>query len=631
MRRIVLGALVLFAVAAPARADVLVLKSGRKIVGKVVEKPDAYEATVEGQSLVFSRDEVARWIRSPKEIIGDADRLVEEAKALYREAVEMKDAGEAERKFREALPKVIKAREAYAEARDLFPDGYSEMDVQLVNIMKLMRLIRERIGSEVASAPVVARPAPPPPPPKLPAPAPAPAPDPVPPAETSKGGIGEALAVMIDPARRSDEKARSSAREALRSAWETKGLVDPDIASAGHLFLSRDDKDWQLVTDSVFVRGSAFQSSYRGRLVRKSADLSVLEIPGGKEVRIRKGPEGMLVVPPGGSEFPAEECRIETDQKSESYQALQDFFSGLGPEKLKSLPEKEVLNSLTALSRKTREILARQAEAPVESLRLFVAAFSSALIARSGGKPAPELESVLKEMGYEKSEFGPVWGDKVGLAVDDFRKWAASGEYGLAVVQFGRDYAALDEFVVRYAHGLLLLLKAVGDNRYYGRPASHFELMARSAPTQAVREHLASLAKSIREAAPCMACGGTHQVNCSACKGRKKVNMECATCGGSGKVQTFNGVQNCRGCKGKGRWDNADCPKCKATGKVECKARYCTRAVEAPRFESFAEAMLCTSCKGMGTVIRHVAIPCLDCGGIGMTLRPKADPSKTLR
>jgi DnaJ-class molecular chaperone len=156
--------------------------------------------------------------------------------------------------------------------------------------------------------------------------------------------------------------------------------------------------------------------------------------------------------------------------------------------------------------------------------------------------------------------------------------------------------------------------------------------MARMGQTTAVREHLTSLARSIRDAAPCMACGGTHQVNCTACKGRKKLTMECGTCGGSGKVQAVRGgVQDCRGCKGKGRWENVDCPKCKASGKADCKARYCTRAVPSPKFESFAEATLCPVCRGMGTFMRHVAFPCPECEGVGMMLQPKADPSKTIR
>ncbi len=632
MGRMLLAAALSAAMAGLAAGDVVVLKDGRKVIGKVVEKTDSYEVQVEGQQVVFARDEVVKWIKSPKEIIGDADRLVEEAKTIYLQAVEIQDLKEADRKFREALPKVIKAREAYAEARDLFPDGYAELDQQLVKIMKLMRLIRERIGSEIASAPgpMTAKPAPPPPRP-APAPAPEPAPVPAPPAAAPvKAGMAEALAVMIDPVKRVNEGMRQGAREAFRSAWEARGPM-ADAAAAGYLFLSQDDKDWQLVMDSVFVKGPGFENTYRGKLVKKTNDISVLLMKGRRELRIRKAAAGTHIIPPGGSEFLTEECRVENDIKSESLDALQDFFKGLGAEKLAALPDKECGEAITVLSRKVKEICGRQAEAPVEAIRLFASALSSSLIAKAGGKVDPALESAFKDLGYEKSEFGTVYGDKASLAMDDFKKWTASGEYGLALVQFRKDYENVDGFGARYACGLLMLFKAVADNRHYNRVASHFEQMAKVGQTLAIREHLAALAKSIRNAAPCMACGGTHQINCSTCKGKTKVDADCATCGGSGKVQTLRGVANCRGCRGVGRFVNMNCTKCKASGKTECKSRYCAQAVPSPKFESFAEAFLCPLCKGMGTLLRHVAYPCPECEGIGMLLQPKAEPSKLIR
>jgi DnaJ-class molecular chaperone len=120
-------------------------------------------------------------------------------------------------------------------------------------------------------------------------------------------------------------------------------------------------------------------------------------------------------------------------------------------------------------------------------------------------------------------------------------------------------------------------------------------------------------------------------VNCSACKGNKKINAECTKCGGSGKVTSFNGVIVCIGCQGKGRYNNLDCPKCKASGKTECKARGCAREVPKPTFETFAEAYRCPVCQGRGSLMRHVALPCTECAGIGLILQPKSDPSKLLK
>src|SRR6187549_1969624 len=162
MRRTVFTLAILSLAVSTALGDGIILKDGRKLSGKVVEKPDGYEVTVEGQTVGFPKAEVKQWVKSPKEVLGDADKQVEDAKKLYSEAVVMSDEKAAEAKFREALPKVQKAREAYVEARELFPDGFPELDSQLINIMKLMRLVRERFHTQMigADAPVKAKEAP---------------------------------------------------------------------------------------------------------------------------------------------------------------------------------------------------------------------------------------------------------------------------------------------------------------------------------------------------------------------------------------------------------------------------------------------------------------------------------------
>jgi hypothetical protein len=215
--------------------------------------------------------------------------------------------------------------------------------------------------------------------------------------------------------------------------------------------------------------------------------------------------------------------------------------------------------------------------------------------------------------------------------MDDYRKWLVSGEYGMAIIQFNNDYRTLPDQGVRYAMALLQLFRALAENRNYQRAATSFDQAAAGAATPAAKDHFLALAKSIRDDAPCNVCGGTHKVNCSACKGNKKVNAECTKCGGSGKVTSFNGVIVCSGCQGKGRYNNIDCPKCKASGKTECKARGCVREVPKPTFETFAEAFRCPLCQGRGSLMRHVAYPCTDCSGIGLILQPKSDPSKLLK
>ncbi len=631
------AAFVLWAVAAgAAEGDVLVLQDGRKVAGKVVEKEDGYEITVEGQKLAFAKDR-ANWIKNPKELLGDSDQLIGDAKNNYLLAVDMEDAKAAQKLFLDALQKVTRAREAYAEARDLFPDGFPEMDAQLITIMKLMRLVRERIGSEIAGGKTEPRQvlpplrtAPPPvfkpmePPPVAEAPKKEPPPPPAP--EPLKApSMESALAILADPAARADEKRSESARTTFRAAWDGRG-PQADLAAAGCLFLSRDEKLWRLVEDIVTVKGLNFENTYRGKLIRRDAPVSTLVISPLKELRIRKAADAVYVAPPGGTEFKTVAFKLTEDVKTPAFEAMQDFFKALsgGTPSVKTLVEEAGLLSL-----KAKEMRSKDAQAPVDALMLFSGGLASTAVAGNSGKATPELESLFENLGYGKSEFGTVWGSPEGLALDDFHKWKSSGEFGLAVVQFQRDYKNVADFGARYALGLLLTFKALADNRNYNKAAIQFEQMAKTAAADA-RDHLEALARSIRTATPCAACGGTREVNCTACRGTTKANLQCNACGGSGQVQTTRGVAMCQACKGVGRWYNIPCPKCKATGKAPCKARNC-RAIPTPTFETFAEAYQCSLCKGLGSIFRHVAYSCPECAGIGMLLSPKAEPARMLR
>jgi hypothetical protein len=654
MRRILLTLTILSASITTARGDGIILNDGRKLSGTVKEKADGFEVTVEGQTMGFPKGEIKQWFKSPKEVLGDADKQVDEAKKLYMEAVGMSDEKAAEAKFREALPKVQKAREAYVEARELFPEGYPDLDAQLVNVMKLMRLVRERFHSQIASsdssAPVKLKEAPapktivkaapvkpvepatPPTPTPTTLPAtpsePAPVAIPTPVIDTAPVSMNSALAVMIDPAKRDDPNQRAAALKIFRKAAEGQGPM-ADVATAGWLFLAKSDFDWGLSADSVVVKGGSGETSYKGDLDKRSDTLSVLILADRREVRIRTLGDAKFITPPGGAEFKATDVKIIANQKTDALDALQAYFKGMDAAKFESLEDKDISEGVKFLALKVKELKGKSQ--PVDALSLFVAGPASALIEKNKGKATPEIEAAFKDLGYEKSEFGSVWGRKEGLAMDDYRKWLASGEYGMAIIQFNNDYRGLNDVGVRYAMGLLQLFRSLAENRNYQRASAAFDQASIAATTPAAKDHFMALSKSVRDDAPCNVCGGTHKVNCSACKGNKKVNAECTKCGGSGKVTSFNGVIVCSGCKGQGRYNNIDCPKCKATGKTECKGRNCNREVPKPTFETFAEAYRCPLCQGRGSLMRHVAFPCTECAGIGLILQPKADPSKLLK
>src|SRR5262245_54196723 len=98
-------------------ADVVVLKSGQKISGRVVDKGIHFEVTTDAGLRTFLRDEVEDVLTSPKELLGDTEKTFEEAKKQYTEAVALGDQNERNTKLKEALEKVRTVREALASAR----------------------------------------------------------------------------------------------------------------------------------------------------------------------------------------------------------------------------------------------------------------------------------------------------------------------------------------------------------------------------------------------------------------------------------------------------------------------------------------------------------------------------------
>jgi len=206
-------------------ADVVVLKDGRRFGGKVVEKGSAYEVTTDAGLRTFLKDEVEKVLTAPSEVLGDSEKLVDEAKKDYQDALGIADAAAQSAKLKEAIAKLTKAREAYATARELFwEDKYSDLDQKLVQIMQLMRLLRERVGSEIAGRPPV--PAPPKPTPVEPAPTPA---------------LETAFKTLVDAAQRADGSKREAAVATFRAERATS-----DLAAAAAAFLSRRDADWKL-------------------------------------------------------------------------------------------------------------------------------------------------------------------------------------------------------------------------------------------------------------------------------------------------------------------------------------------------------------------------------------------------
>ena len=199
-------------------ADVVVLKDGGKVAGRVVEKATHVEVTTEGGLRTFLKEEVEKILKDPKELLGDSDKLYEEAKKDF-EKILAAPAAEQNALAREAVAKVTRAREAYAAALDLFPDD-DKLGKQLMLVMQLMRLLRDRLGSEVARRPGPA----------------------LVNARTPAMSIEDALGVLSDPVKRGDAGRRQSAREAFSYLRQAHPEIH-ELATAAMLYLSQ---DWKL-------------------------------------------------------------------------------------------------------------------------------------------------------------------------------------------------------------------------------------------------------------------------------------------------------------------------------------------------------------------------------------------------
>ncbi len=211
-------------------ADVLVLKDGSRVGGRLVEKASHYEITTDAGLRTYLKEEVDKVIKDPKEVLGDADKILAEAKADYLRGMEIQDLNAQGAVMKETAAKLSKARELIATTRDLFPeDKYADLDVKLVQLMQLMRLVRERVGSDMAKrsglpgGPSLVN-APPPPPGVT---------------------IEEAFSILTDSGKRADPAQRIKARDTFRG----QRAYSPElyeVATAAMLFLSKPEADWKM-------------------------------------------------------------------------------------------------------------------------------------------------------------------------------------------------------------------------------------------------------------------------------------------------------------------------------------------------------------------------------------------------
>jgi hypothetical protein len=228
----------------PLLGDVVVLKGGDRVTGRVVDKATHYEVTGENGLRTYLKEEVEKIITSPKELLGDSDKSFEEAKAEYLKSTQVSDPGEQSGLLKESLAKVKVAREAYASARELFPeDKYSELDQKIMQIMQLIRMVRGSMHTEATvrnsslpSAPLPDRP-------------------------TGTLAADDALLTLLDARLRSDPAKRSAAAASFR-AQRGQSPDRYDMATAATLLLMRSDAEWGLQGPSAKALQDFFDKGF---------------------------------------------------------------------------------------------------------------------------------------------------------------------------------------------------------------------------------------------------------------------------------------------------------------------------------------------------------------------------------
>jgi hypothetical protein len=212
-------------------ADVAVLKDGRKISGKIVDKGSHYEITTDVGLRTYLKEEVEKIISNPRDVLGDADKQYEEAKQAFNDAKKMDNGAERNAKLKDAIAKLKSARDAYAAARELFPeDRYADLDKQLVLVMQLTRMLRGEVTHDGVISPTLnarserqpyleTRPLPP--------------------------DLSSAFATLSDPAKRSNPDMRVVARETFRTQRANFPSIY-ELATSAMIYLSKTDADWKL-------------------------------------------------------------------------------------------------------------------------------------------------------------------------------------------------------------------------------------------------------------------------------------------------------------------------------------------------------------------------------------------------
>ena len=594
-------------------ADVAVLKeNGEKVAGKIVDKGNHWEVTTEQGLRTYLKEEVDRILTDPKEFLGDADSLYEQAKKDYEKGNALTAPAEQNSVFREAIAKLVKAREAYGNTRDLFPeDKYSEMDKRIVQIMMLLRILRGSMSSETARGPAVNL-----------------RPDAAPRVErpASVPGLQEAFAILADPARRGDAGARKTARDSFRD--QRAGVPDLyDLATAGMLLLGRPDADWRLAGPSL----AAFQEYAAKPWLKDPLKLTpathqaAAAFLAEKIAAVKKADANASTEALGLLALGHLGCAPAGPESEKAARALGLMVTNGIP----GTPEGQAVRDLGGFLQAGDYDLAHRAF--VNDYRSLDT--PSIRFAWSWGLLQTGLQK-RKGMDRPVSALNGMKGDAAALA------HAAALAKSIQVVTPCSMCAGDGWLRCTNCHGqktLFNICKVCAGTRIRKNNLGN-EIFCIACRMTGIASKLEchkckdGYFKCPKCKLPdCKACATTGRTSCTTCKGFRVIRGACTACQGGGLSKSGGGGGGgsllCATCKGAGTEPARKCSAC-PNGFIDCQK--CEPLRKPPAVEDICSATPCALCEGRGLAFRRVAVPCKACLGLGQKLVPKADPTKVL-
>ncbi|MBI4232705.1 hypothetical protein HY605_05740 [Candidatus Peregrinibacteria bacterium] len=561
-------------------ADVIVLKSGKKVAGAVNKKEDGYELKNEdGQLIGFALDEVEKIVTKPEELTADADKLFDSAKKLYNEALKLEDLKERNPLYHEGLEKLGKARDIYIEVRDLFSTERTlYTDKSLQDTMQLVKLFRERLVTEEDMAASVrsnvpsksakepeevkaetkepepeseakvdvkkAEPAV-----EVKAEAKEPAPD-----------ITSAVLIVSDIKKLSDENSRMEAREktAEMLAYEEK-LPLKNFAQSLDIFLGDDLYSWGFLQDTLNLRGPNYENTFIGKVTRKDKNGVTMRTNQG-DIRMILNAAGNSVTLTNGSNVKLEDYKLEEGKESKALDLLQSYFKQANIQNIAHFGADEHISAAKILAKASSDVGTENSS----GLLLLACGHLSAAI--SAGADESRMNHIVNMLGLEKAYFN--WGKPLWLTLNDARWSMLTEDYDSGSALIDVTYKDKKDFTPRYVSAYLKIASAISKKSGFDKTSASLKTLAKDAPNSKAKEHLELLAKSLEKVMPCAKCDGTGLLKCYKCKGKGAAFMKkCPVCKGLGEISIISSggvrrVSNCKLCKTTGVGVNIPCDLC---------------------------------------------------------------------